>query len=172
MTLNSTAKIVTELGEKLLSFASDDFQFNQDISISSDSVMNNSTDIVKSTSGEFDRNGSLRLDEFKAPARLEAVIILSVLFCCIGAVGLLGNFLVIIVVLLDRKMRQSVTNIFIMNLAIADFFIMLFGVPEIVQFMLNRGWLLGTAVCKINRFLLVIVLYVSILSLVSVCIER
>ena len=106
------------------------------------------------------------------PATTEAIVLLSLLFIVIGLVGLLGNCLVIIVILLDRKMRQSVTNIFIMNLAVADLLIMLFGVPEILQFMLNRGWLLGPALCKLNRYILVVALYVSILSLVSVCIER
>ena len=106
------------------------------------------------------------------PATLEVVVLLSLLFILIGMVGLLGNSLVIMVILLDRKMRQSVTNILIMNLAVADLLIMLFGIPEIVQFMINRGWLLGGSLCRFNRFVLVVSLYVSILSLVSVCIER
>ena len=107
-----------------------------------------------------------------SPAPVEVVVLLSLLFIAIGLVGLLGNSLVVAVILLDRKMRQSVTNIFIMNLAIADFLIMFLGVPEIVQFMMNRGWLLGEAFCRINRFILVCSLYVSILSLVCVCAER
>lgn len=106
------------------------------------------------------------------PASQETIILLSLLFCIIGTAGLIGNSLVIIVILFDRKMRQSVTNIFIMNLAAADFIIMFVGVPEIVQFMMNRGWLLGPTMCKVNRFVLVVCLYVSILSLVSVCVER
>ena len=107
-----------------------------------------------------------------APASPEVIFLLSLLFCIIGTAGLLGNTLVIIVIFLDRKMRQSVTNIFIMNLAAADFLIMLIGIPEIVQFMMNQGWLLGETLCKVNRYILVVCLYVSILSLVSVCIER
>ena len=107
-----------------------------------------------------------------SPATVEVVVLLSLLFVAIGIIGLLGNSLVVAVILLDRKMRQSVTNIFIMNLAIADFLIMLLGVPEIIQFMMNQGWLLGDALCKMNRFILVCSLYVSILSLVCVCVER
>ncbi|ESO88165.1 hypothetical protein LOTGIDRAFT_62390, partial [Lottia gigantea] len=87
-------------------------------------------------------------------------------------VGVIGNGLVIFVILIDRKMRKSVTNIFIMNLAIADFLIMTFGIPELVQFILNRGWLLGEGLCRFNRFTLVVSLYASVMSLVSVCIER
>ena len=106
------------------------------------------------------------------PATVDVVVLLSLLFIVICSVGLLGNSLVVIVILLDRKMRKSVTNIFIMNLAIADLLIMLFGVPDIVQFMMNRGWLIGEVFCKINRYVLVCSLYVSILSLVCVCTER
>ena len=59
-----------------------------------------------------------------------------------------------------------------MNLAMADFLIMLFGIPEIAQFVLNRGWLLGLALCKFQRFVLVVSLYASIMTLVAVCVER
>ena len=107
-----------------------------------------------------------------SPASTEALIFLSMLFCSIGLVGIVGNFLVIFVVLLDRKMRGSVTNIFIMNLAVADSLILLFGIPEIALFMLNRGWLLGHTWCKIQRYILVFSLYASVMTLVSVCIER
>ena len=100
------------------------------------------------------------------------IFVSGTVFVTIGIIGLLGNSLVVAVILLDRKMRQSVTNIFIMNLAIADFLIMLLGIPEIIQFMMNQGWLLGEALCKMNRFILVCSLYVSILSLVCVCVER
>jgi len=49
---------------------------------------------------------------------------------------------------------------------------MLFGVPEIVQFIINRGWLLGLTPCKAQRFILVSSLYSSIWTLMAVCIER
>jgi len=121
---------------------------------------------------DMDVNGSLFSPLPPEPASGEVIVLLSMLFIVIGTLGLIGNSLVIIVILFDRKMRQSVTNIFIMNLATADFIIMLIGVPEIVQFMVNKGWLLGPVLCRINRFILVVCLYVSILSLVSVCVER
>ncbi|XP_041364529.1 neuropeptide receptor 15-like [Gigantopelta aegis] len=107
------------------------------------------------------------------PSASDATIaVLSIIFCLIVTVGVIGNGLVVLVVLLDVKMRQSVTNLFIMNLAIADLLIMLFGVPEIVQFVINRGWILEPFLCKMNRFILVVSLYTSVLSLVCLCIER
>ncbi len=103
---------------------------------------------------------------------LPSVVSLSILFCIIGIIGIIGNSLVIFIILTDRKMRRSVTNLFIMNLAISDLLIMLFGIPEIVMFMLNHGWLLGPAMCKVQRYVLVFSLYSSVITQVSVCIER
>ncbi|ESO94526.1 hypothetical protein LOTGIDRAFT_62145, partial [Lottia gigantea] len=94
------------------------------------------------------------------------------LFCIVGFVGIIGNLMVIYIILSDRKMRKSVTNMLILNLALADSIIMLFGVPEIVLFMLNKGWLLGLVMCKLQRTLLVCGLYSSVLTLVAVCVER
>lgn len=107
-----------------------------------------------------------------SPVGIPAVVGISILFCLIGLVGILGNTLIILIVLTDRKMRYSVTNLFITNLALSDLFIMLCGVPETVQFMLNSGWLLGEAVCKLERYILVVSLYSSVVTLVGVCIER
>lgn len=107
-----------------------------------------------------------------ASTSLWTVVGLSVVFLIIVIIGVVGNGLVIFVILLDRKMRQSITNLFIMNLAIADLLIMLFGIPEIIQFMLRTGWILGPAACKSNRFIMTVSLYASVLCLVSVCIER
>lgn len=103
---------------------------------------------------------------------LASVVSLSLLFCIIGIVGIVGNSLVILIILCDGKMRRSVTNLFIMNLAISDLLVMLFGIPDIVMFMLNRGWLLGLAWCRLQRYVLVFSVYSSVATQVSVCIER
>ncbi|KAL8570768.1 hypothetical protein ACOMHN_006918 [Nucella lapillus] len=102
---------------------------------------------------------------------LLTISLLSLLFFVIVLVGIIGNALVIFVILTDRKMRQSVTNLLILNLAVADLVMMVLGVPEIVQFVLDRGWVIGIVFCRLDRFLLVVCLYVSVMSLVSVCIE-
>lgn len=100
------------------------------------------------------------------------IISFTAAFFVIGIIGILGNMMVIFVIFHDTKMRKSLTNMLIVNLAIADTIILVFGIPEIVQFMLNRGWILGEVMCKIQRSLLVMALYVSVLTLVALCIER
>ncbi|KAK3776128.1 hypothetical protein RRG08_046795 [Elysia crispata] len=71
-----------------------------------------------------------------------------------------------------NDLRRSMTNMLILNLAVADSLIMLFGLPEIVLFMMNDGWRLGLVLCKVDRTVLVAALYCSVLTLVAVCIER
>ena len=100
------------------------------------------------------------------------VIFLTVLFFVVGAVGIVGNLLVIFAVVCSHKMRTSMTNLLITNLAIADLVIMLLGIPEIIQFMMNKGWTYNDVTCRVNRFVLVTSLYGSVLTLMSLCVER
>jgi hypothetical protein len=98
------------------------------------------------------------------------VIVLSLLFFVIGLLGISGNLLVIIAVVCNKKMRTSMTNLLITNLSVADLVIMGFGIPEVIQFMLNKGWQFDEITCKVNRFILVTALLVSVLNLVSFCV--
>lgn len=102
---------------------------------------------------------------------LFTLIILGIMFFLVAVVGICGNLLVIFAVI-SNKMRTSMTNLLITNLAFADLIIMIFGIPEIVQFMMNRGWILENLFCKINRFILVCSLYGSVLTLMALCVER
>ncbi|XP_076443228.1 neuropeptide receptor 15-like [Babylonia areolata] len=136
-----------------------------------DLYTDNLNDSSSEMPGTTDNNNNSPQDP-QPPHSLVTIALLSLLFFVIVLVGIVGNALVVFVVLRDRKMRQSVTNLLILNLALADLVIMVLGVPEIVQFMLDQGWLLGALPCRVNRFVLVVCLYVSVLSLVSVCVER
>lgn len=101
-----------------------------------------------------------------------ALIGLALLFFVIGVVGIVGNSLVIFAVLLNKKMRTSMTNLLITNLAVADLTILLLGIPETVLFMADKGWTYNRTACKSNRFVLVSALYGSVLTLIALCIER
>lgn len=103
---------------------------------------------------------------------IEVVIICSLIFILIGVIGIGGNLLVIISVMCNKKMRTSMTNLLITNLAVADLIIMVFGIPEIIEFMKNNGWTLNLVTCKVNRYILVSALYGSILSLQALSVER
>ncbi|KAJ2953055.1 hypothetical protein O0L34_g7446 [Tuta absoluta] len=68
------------------------------------------------------------------------------LYALVCVVGLLGNSLVIYVVLRFSKM-QTVTNMYIVNLAIADE-CFLIGIPFLIVTMSLRSWPFGAFMCK------------------------
>ncbi|KAJ0180806.1 hypothetical protein K1T71_004210 [Dendrolimus kikuchii] len=73
-------------------------------------------------------------------------IVTQVLYALVCVIGLLGNTLVIYVVLRYSKM-QTVTNMYIVNLAIADE-CFLIGIPFLVITMYLRAWPFGSFMCK------------------------
>ncbi|XP_044015467.1 somatostatin receptor type 2-like [Aphidius gifuensis] len=89
----------------------------------------------------------------------------QILYSLVCIVGLLGNTLVIYVVLRFSKM-QTVTNMYIVNLAIADE-CFLIGIPFLVTTMSLRAWPFGKLMCKaymtttsINQFTSSIFLFI------------
>lgn len=63
-------------------------------------------------------------------------------------VGLVGNALVCVAVFRNTSMR-TVTNYFIVNLAVADFLVILICQPTTVVWDVTNTWFLGDALCKI-----------------------
>lgn len=72
----------------------------------------------------------------------------EILFAIVCFVGLLGNTLVIYVVIRFSKM-QTVTNMYIVNLAIADE-CFLIGIPFLIVTMVKTSWIFGEVMCKVN----------------------
>ncbi|XP_013789125.2 somatostatin receptor type 2-like, partial [Limulus polyphemus] len=73
--------------------------------------------------------------------------IVKILYSIVCLVGLCGNTLVIYVVLRFSKM-QTVTNMYILNLAVADE-MFLTGLPFLIVTMTVRHWPFGRVMCKL-----------------------
>ncbi|XP_022217678.2 somatostatin receptor type 2 [Drosophila obscura] len=73
-------------------------------------------------------------------------LIAMILYAAVCIVGLFGNTLVIYVVMRFSKM-QTVTNIYILNLAIADEFFLI-GIPFLLYTMQVGNWSFGDYMCK------------------------
>ncbi|KAK9873411.1 hypothetical protein WA026_022472, partial [Henosepilachna vigintioctopunctata] len=67
-------------------------------------------------------------------------------------VGILGNFLVCVAVYRNHTMR-TVTNYFIVNLALADFLVIIFCLPPTVVWDVTMTWFFGVFMCKLVLFL-------------------
>lgn len=92
-------------------------------------------------------------------------LVTQILYAIVCVVGLLGNTLVIYVVLRFSKM-QTVTNMYILNLAIADE-CFLIGIPFLMTTMSLQFWTFGEYMCKaymistgINQFTSSIFLFI------------
>ena len=67
-------------------------------------------------------------------------------------IGLIGNALVCIAVYRNHTMR-TVTNYFIVNLAVADFLVLLLCLPFTVLWDITETWFLGLTLCKAVPYL-------------------
>ncbi|XP_077472789.1 chemerin-like receptor 2 isoform X2 [Stigmatopora argus] len=111
-------------------------------------------------------------DELKVDHRQkEAMHIISVVIYIISFIlGLIGNGTVIWVT--GCKSKRTVNNIWLLNLALADFVFVLF-LPFYIDYILRDfHWDFGVAICKINSFVLVMNMYASVLFLTVLSVDR
>ena len=98
-------------------------------------------------------------------------VTMPTLFGLIVFFGILGNLLVIYVILAKRKLR-TITNLLLLNLALADVSFLFFcGSFTVVNYALTE-WPLGDVVCRIIQYLLYVTAYVNVYTLVAVSAVR
>ena len=104
-------------------------------------------------------------------------IIKTIAYSLLLVTILVGNSLVIAVTCRNRNLQKTI-NFLILNMALSDLFVPLFGLPiRIEQIYLPQGrWLVGGAfgsiTCKILPFATDVSLIVSVLTLEAIAIER
>ncbi|KAK6478264.1 somatostatin receptor type 2-like [Huso huso] len=97
-------------------------------------------------------------------------VVITFLYFVVCAVGLCGNTLVIYVILRYAKMK-TVTNIYILNLAIADELFML-GLPFIAIQLALVNWPFGQALCRVVMTVDGLNQFTSIFCLTVMSIDR
>ena len=90
------------------------------------------------------------IQEYIFPDFSEWIII--AIYSLIFILGLIGNGLVCFVVIRITHMR-TIINIFILNLALADFMVLLICLPPSLLADTTESWYLGDVMCKIVPFL-------------------
>ncbi|KAG7222089.1 hypothetical protein INR49_016659, partial [Caranx melampygus] len=98
-----------------------------------------------------------------------ASYILAYLF--IFLLCMVGNILVCLIVLENRRMR-TVTNLFILNLAISDLLVGIFCIPTTLVDNLITGWPFSNTVCKMSGFVQGVSVSASVFTLVAISVER
>lgn len=93
------------------------------------------------------------------------------IFCVITVIGFVGNVLVIYVVLSKPQMR-TVTNLLLLNLAIADLTFVLVIPPLTAYDHAVSRWTLGSLACKAMHYVINVTAYVTVYTLVIVSVVR
>ncbi|XP_061450067.1 galanin receptor type 1-like [Rhineura floridana] len=102
-------------------------------------------------------------------------VIVPVLFGFIFLLGMVGNTLVLVVLGRLRpsgRPSRSATNIFILNLSIADFSFLVFCVPFQATIYSLPEWIFGAFFCKWVHYLVMTTMLVSIFTLVAMSVDR
>lgn len=99
----------------------------------------------------------------------------KVVFICaystVFALCVFGNIMVLFAIIKSARLR-SLTNFFLANLAVADFWIGVFCVMPNLSTFITQNWILGKAMCKIYYFVWNMSYTASIVILTAIATER
>jgi len=95
----------------------------------------------------------------------------SVAYVVIIVLGLGGNCFTVLVVGLNREMR-TVTNVFLVSLAVSDALVAGINMPLQLRLYQRNEWTLGQTVCKLGSYVQGVVIVASILTLISLAVDR
>ncbi|XP_060557765.1 substance-P receptor-like, partial [Ruditapes philippinarum] len=109
------------------------------------------------------------VDMYEVPTFV--VALLALLYGSISVIAILGNGLVIIVIARDKRM-QTVTNIFIANLAFADVILGMFTIPFQFHPALHQRWDFPEFLCKLAPSVKVLSVSVSVITLTVISVDR
>lgn len=97
--------------------------------------------------------------------------IIYVAYGIIFIVSMIGNGIVCYIVVSSPRMR-TVTNYFIMNLAIGDILITLLGAPFTSVSYLQQYWPFGAVLCPIVNYTQAISVFVSSYTMLAISVDR
>ncbi|XP_049296009.1 neuropeptide SIFamide receptor-like isoform X2 [Anopheles funestus] len=144
---------------------SDQMEYNENCFIDHNVTCVGDPDFCNLTYSEYRQ----LLMDYIYPSTGEWILIAS--HTVVFLMGLVGNALVCIAVYTNHTMR-TVTNIFIVNLAVADFFVILFCLPPTVVWDVTETWFMGKAMCKVVIYFQTVSVTVSVLTLTFISIDR
>ncbi|XP_072230739.1 cholecystokinin receptor-like [Leuresthes tenuis] len=93
------------------------------------------------------------------------------LYSLIFLLSVFGNLLIIVVLMLNKRMR-TVTNSFLLSLAVSDLMMAIFCMPFTLIPNILEDFIFGATMCKIATYLMGVTVSISTFSLVAIAIER
>ncbi|XP_078599784.1 neuropeptide FF receptor 2-like [Branchiostoma floridae x Branchiostoma japonicum] len=106
---------------------------------------------------------------YKQPIAI--MYLLAVAYGLVFLLCIMGNVLVCVVVAKNKSMR-TVTNYFIVNLAVSDLLVGLVCTPLTLVDNLTIGWMFGEVMCKLSPIVQGISYAASVLTLVAIAVDR
>ncbi|KAG5317816.1 NPFF2 protein, partial [Pseudoatta argentina] len=123
----------------------------------------------------FNASKNLSVIEHASDRFYRHSVAMSAVYCVayvvVFVVGLIGNSCVIAVVYRSPRMR-TVTNFFIVNLAVADVLVIVFCLPATLMSNIFVPWILGWFMCKAVAYIQGVSVAASVYSLVAVSLDR
>nr|BAB87199.1 urechistachykinin receptor [Urechis unicinctus]BAC54121.1 Uru-TK receptor [Urechis unicinctus] len=106
---------------------------------------------------------------FILPWYLQLIFILMFVVMVLVATG--GNIIVIWIVMAHKRMR-TVTNYFLVNLAVADALISIFNTLFNFVYLLNNHWVFELPFCKFTQFIAPCTIAASVFTFVAIAVDR
>lgn len=100
-----------------------------------------------------------------------AIVVQAASMVVIMFVTLGGNLLILAAIYIDKTL-QTITNVFIINLACADMLLAIIGMPFTLASSITYDWIFGDTWCKVNGMANSLFCVASILTLAAVSIDR
>ncbi|XP_045764319.1 QRFP-like peptide receptor [Maniola jurtina] len=129
-------------------------------------LFNASLSDVRWNESELWGSGAMELDVFYNPD-----VVIIVLYVIVLAASLSANTLLIFIVIKFQYMR-SVTNIFLVNLSVADLLVTLFCMPVQIAKSVTLLWYFGEVMCKTVNFLQGVAVASSVFTITAMSVDR
>ncbi|KAH9417782.1 Neuropeptide Y receptor [Dermatophagoides pteronyssinus] len=100
-------------------------------------------------------------------------IIYSILYSTVSLAAIGGNGIVIYLIVNFRRNRRSVTDLFILNLAIGDLLMAILCIPfTFTANLLFHAWPFGSLMCRLVSYAQAVFVFISAYTLVAISIDR
>ena len=135
------------------------------------------TSIQNNNTTEWNGNVSYTLNIIQ-PVTYQRYISIVAVYCVIMCVSVVGNSLVVAVVYRNENKRmRTTTNYFIVNMSCSDLFRTVFNIPLTIARLNSEhnvllGETLGNILCKLSELLFFLSIFVSLLSLGVITVDR
>ncbi|XP_013781323.1 cholecystokinin receptor type A-like [Limulus polyphemus] len=127
--------------------------------------------ITNATEKNFSLQSKRPLAFYSGLVWTTSAIALVCVYSIIFIAAMLGNVMVITILLHNKRMR-TVTNTFLLNLAISDLLLGVFCMPFTLVGSLLRNFIFGDVMCRLIPYLQAVSVSVSVWTLVFISLER